>query len=226
LRDFVPRDQNEKNGMSFTRLPAATAQIFSQTPTNLGPGSYEQMHTLAERVSQVDTFTDSQLPHGQIDGKGNPHGDSVMDESGELTRARPPVLEARSGVGGMMQKNSTRGGTITKEFSVRAKNSSGVRNRDKRFRLMNPSTQDVEADPPPAVGTYEPTAGKLAEHKVDPTGSTSIKDKSWRYEFSVGGSTGCWRNRNTVGFWDMPRKQLMQYEKARASYDLVDLADS
>jgi hypothetical protein len=226
LRDFVPREEKEKNGMSVTRLPTANAQIFPQTPSNLGPGSYEQMHTLADRVGKVDTFVESSLPHGQIDGKGNPHGDRVMDDSGEFTKTRPPVLEPRSGVGGMLQKNSTRGGSISKEFSVRAKNLSGVRNRDKRFRLMHPSTQDVSEDPPPAVGTYEPTVGKFAEHKVDPTGATSIKDKSWRYEFSVGGSTGCWRNRNTVGFWDMPRKQLMQYEKARASYDLVDLADS
>jgi hypothetical protein len=226
LRDFQPREEKEKNGMSVTRLPSATAQIFPQTPTNLGPGSYEQMHTLADRVGKVDTFADSSLPHGQIDGQGNAHGDVVMDDNGGLTRARPPVLEPRSGVGGQLQKNSTRGGTITKEFSVRAKNMSGVRNRDKRFRLLQPSTQDVEEDPPPPVGTYEPTVGKIAEHKVDPTGANSIKDKSWRYEFSVGGSTGCWRNRNTVGFWTMPRKQLMQYEKARASYDLVDLADS
>jgi hypothetical protein len=226
LRDFQPREPGEKNGMSFTRLPAATAQIFPQTPTNVGPGSYEQMHTIADRVGKVDSFTDSPLPHGQIDGMGNPHGDVVMDESGELMKALPPVLEARSGVGGQMQKNSTRGGSITKEFSVRAKNLSGVRNRDKRFRDLHPSTQDVQVDPPPPVGTYEPTAGKIAEHKVDMAGATSIKDKSWRYEFSVGGSTGCWRNRNTVGFWDMPRKQLMQYEKARASYDLVDLSTS
>jgi Ca2+-binding EF-hand superfamily protein len=226
LRDFQPRDEKEKNGMSITRLPSATAQIFLQTPSNVGPGSYEQMHTLADRVGKVDTFTDSSLPHGHIDGQGNPHGDLVTDEYGELMKARPPVLQARSGVGGMMQKNSTRGGSISKEFAVRARNLSGVRNRDKRFRDLHPSLQDVQADPPPAVGTYEPTVGKIAEHKVDPTGANSIKDKSWRYEFSVGGSTGCWRNRNTVGFWDMPRKQLMQYEKARASYDLVDLAES
>merc|ERR1719440_941762 len=226
LRDFQPRETGEKNGMSNTRLPAASAQIFPQTPSNVGPGSYEQMHTIADRVGKVDSFTDSPLPHGQIDGRGNPHGDVVMDESGELTKARPPVLEPRSGVGGQMQKNSTRGGSISKEFSVRARNLSGVRNRDKRFRDLHPSTQDIQADPPPAVGTYEPTQGKIAEHKVDPKGANSIKDKSWRYEFSVGGSTGCWRNRNTVGFWDMPRKQLMQYEKARASYDLVDLAES
>jgi hypothetical protein len=156
LRDFKPRDPDEKNGMSMTRLPAANAQIFPQTPTNVGPGSYKQMHTIADRVGSVDVFSDSQLPHGQIDGKGNAHGDIVMHESGEFKRSRPPVLQAGSGVGGQMQKNSTRGGSITKEFAVRARNLSGVRNRDKRFRDLHPSTQDVQADPPPPVGIAKP----------------------------------------------------------------------
>jgi len=207
--------------MSFTRLPAATAQIFPQTPTNVGPGSYETLDPLAARVAKSDTFPNSKLPHGNMDGEGNAYGDKVWDpHAGEYYHPRPAPLEPRTGNGGSLQTRSKSGGALTKQFSARARNLSGVRNRLKRFTMMHPSTQDVDNDPAPAVGTYEPTSGTIAEHKVDRMGASSMQDKSWRYNFAVGGSTGCWRNRNTVGFWDMPRKQLVQYEKSRATYDL------
>ena len=32
-----------RNGMSMTRLPAANAQIFPQTPTNVGPPAFKKV---------------------------------------------------------------------------------------------------------------------------------------------------------------------------------------
>jgi len=96
-------------------------------------------------------------------------------------------------------------------------------NRLERFTTMHPSTQDLERDPAPPVGTYDTGHNPEKAHistigeRVINTAATSMQDKALRYEKGVGGSTACWRTRSTLGFWNMPRKQLDAYEQARAT---------
>lgn len=225
-RDFQPDGDRGPTTLAVGRLPGAViAGFFPGTPANIGPGSYGTITGIdnagfAERVGKVSTFPSAKLPHGDIDRAGHAFGEKVQDpDTGEYVAARPQPLEAKTGVGGKLRGLSTLGGQITKSYTTRAPNTSGVRNRERRFTLLQPSTMDISRDPPPSVGTYEPTVG-ADEHKVNQTGAVTLKDQAWRYENAVAGSTACWRNRNHVGFWEMPRKQLQQYEKARATYDL------
>ena len=66
-------------------------------------------------------------------------------------------------------------GTATGREVPGADPNAEVRNRERRFTLLQPSTQDISRDPPPAVGTYEPTVG-ADEHKVH-----RVRSAPWKH---------------------------------------------